>query len=212
MSAQMTSGGVPERKVPPTSVRGAALRGVLARPGREAVEAKGWLRAHKWLLLRRLQGDPFLPDTSVVVFDEFHERSLASDLALMQKEKTTGMAGTRINYTVPGTISLFKAGARAAKDMQPPYKEAMLTLDPAWGAPELWYAMESASSELTTDFYKVAADRKLTETGWERGDDKQRIYLYLFFKTFLVSGIITVICLLLAFPVAHLLAVLQLIV
>ena len=55
MSAQMTSGGVPERKVPPTSVRGAALRGVLARPGREAVEAKGWLRAHKWLLLRRLR-------------------------------------------------------------------------------------------------------------------------------------------------------------
>ncbi|HEX5106561.1 MAG TPA: ATP-dependent helicase HrpB, partial [Pirellulaceae bacterium] len=34
------------------------------------------------ILLRRLQGDPFLPDTSVVVFDEFHERSLASDLAL----------------------------------------------------------------------------------------------------------------------------------
>lgn len=34
------------------------------------------------ILLRRLLDDPFLPDTSVVVFDEFHERSLASDLAL----------------------------------------------------------------------------------------------------------------------------------
>ncbi len=40
--------------VPPTSVRGAALRGVVARPGAEAIAAKGWLRAHKWLLLRRL--------------------------------------------------------------------------------------------------------------------------------------------------------------
>jgi putative spermidine/putrescine transport system permease protein len=84
----------------------------------------------------------------------------------------------------------------------------MLKLDPAWGTPELWYGMEAAASQWTTDFYKVAADRKLTETGWERGDDKQRIYLYLFFKTFLVSGAITLICMVLAFPVAHLLAVL----
>lgn len=34
------------------------------------------------ILLRRLLGDPFLPDIAVVVFDEFHERSLASDLSL----------------------------------------------------------------------------------------------------------------------------------
>lgn len=54
----------------------------------------------------------------------------------------------------------------------------------------------------------MATDRKLTDDGWQRGDDKQRIYLYLFFKTFAVSAVITVICLILAFPVAHLLAVL----
>ena len=34
------------------------------------------------VLLRRLQADPFLDGISVVVFDEFHERSLDSDLAL----------------------------------------------------------------------------------------------------------------------------------
>ncbi len=59
--------------------------------------------------------------------------ALVSDLARMQTEKTTGLAGTRINYTVPGSISLFKAGARAAKDLTPPYKEALLKLDPEWG-------------------------------------------------------------------------------
>jgi putative spermidine/putrescine transport system permease protein len=134
--------------------------------------------------------------------------ALVSDLALMQKEKTTGMAGTRINYTVPGTISLFKAGARAAKDMQPPYKETLLALDANWGRPALWRAMQSATSKYTTEFYKVASDRKLGDTGWAAGADNERIYLYLFFKTFVVSGIITVLCLLLAFPIAHLLAVL----
>ena len=34
------------------------------------------------VLLRRLQDDPFLEDIEIVVFDEFHERRLDSDLAL----------------------------------------------------------------------------------------------------------------------------------
>jgi putative spermidine/putrescine transport system permease protein len=134
--------------------------------------------------------------------------ALVQDLARMQVEKTTGIAGTRINYSVPGTISLFKAGARAAKDLAPPYKEALIAEDADWAKPALWRGMQSASHVYTPEFYMVAADRKLTDDGWARGDDGQRIYLYLFFKTFLVSAIITVLCLLLAFPVSHLLATL----
>ena len=53
MSAQTTAGGVPERKVPPNSIRGAAMRGLEARPGHGAVEVKVCVRAHQWLLLRR---------------------------------------------------------------------------------------------------------------------------------------------------------------
>ncbi|MDM7932410.1 ABC transporter permease [Tabrizicola sp.] len=134
--------------------------------------------------------------------------ALVDDLARMQVERTTGIAGTRVNYSVSGTISLFKAGARAAADLQPPFKEALLAADAKWGSPALWRGMESASHVYTPEFYLVAADRKLTDEGWARGEDKERIYLYLFFKTFLISGIITVLCLLLAFPVAHLLATL----
>ena len=134
--------------------------------------------------------------------------ALVQDLARMQEERTTGIAGTRINYSVSGTISLFKAGARAAADLQPPYKEALLALDTNWGRPALWRGMDSASHTYTPEFYLVASDRKLTDDGWARGQDNERIYLYLFFKTFLISAIITVLCLLLAFPVAHLLATL----
>jgi putative spermidine/putrescine transport system permease protein len=136
--------------------------------------------------------------------------ALVQDLARMQTEKTTGIAGTRINYSVPGSISLFKAGARAAKDLAPPYKAALLALDPEWGRPARWRGMASAAHVYTAEFYKVASDLKLTDAGWTRGDDKERIYLYLFLKTFWVSGLITFICLLLAFPVAHLLATLPL--
>ena len=134
--------------------------------------------------------------------------ALVQDLARMQVEKNTGIAGTRINYTVPGTISLFKKGAREAGTLVAPFKESLLALDATWGKPALWRGMSAASSAYTTEFYKVASDRKLTDDGWARGGDKERIYLYLFFKTFLISGLITLICLLIAFPVSHLLATL----
>ena len=134
--------------------------------------------------------------------------ALVADLARMQVEKTTGLSGTRINYSVPGTISLFKKGAREAKDLTPPFKTSLLALDADWGKPALWRGMQSASHVYTAEFYKVASDMKLNDDGWARGEDNERIYLYLFFKTFLISGIITVICLLLAFPISHLLATL----
>ncbi len=51
--------------------------------------------------------------------------ALVQDLAQMQKDKTTGMAGTRINYSVPGTISLFKQGAPRRRNLQPPYKRGV---------------------------------------------------------------------------------------
>jgi putative spermidine/putrescine transport system permease protein len=141
--------------------------------------------------------------------DETAYAALVADLRLMQQDKTPGQAGTRINYTVPGTISLFKGAARSAKDMEPPFRQAMIAEDKAWADPVLWAAMRDASSRYTTDFYKVAVDLKRGPDGsFQRGSDKERIYVYLFLKTFILSGVITFICLLLAFPVAHLLATL----
>ncbi len=135
--------------------------------------------------------------------------ALAADLAEMQTNKTPGAAGARINYTVPGTISLFKGAARAAADMTPPFQDALLADDPKWADPLLWVAMREASKPFTTDFYMVASDMKRSvDGGVERVDEKQRIYRYLFAKTFILAGVITVLCLLLAFPVAHLLATL----
>ncbi|MDZ4311133.1 MAG: ABC transporter permease [Cypionkella sp.] len=148
------------------------------------------------------------PDVGTHDVPEAAYAALVKDLAQMQTDRSSGMAGSRINYTVPGTISLFKAGAREAANLTAPFKESLLAQDPEWAEPRLWAAMRSASNPYTPEFYLVAADRKLTNDGWEQGGDKERIYLYLFFKTFIVSGIITILCLLLAFPVAHLLATL----
>lgn len=135
--------------------------------------------------------------------------ALVTDLQQMQKDKTAGAAGTRINYTVPGTISVFKSAAREAEKLQPPYKDALIASNKMWGDPLVWVAMRNASSAYTSDFYMVSADLKRdANDNLVSVDDNQRIYIYLFIKTFVLSIVITVACLLLAFPIAHLLAVL----
>ncbi|MEO0602394.1 MAG: helicase-related protein, partial [Myxococcota bacterium] len=56
--------------------------GYAVRFDRRATAATRVVVMTEGVLLRRLQADPFLSDVGAVLLDEFHERSLASDLAL----------------------------------------------------------------------------------------------------------------------------------
>ncbi|MCX7889606.1 MAG: ABC transporter permease [Rhodobacteraceae bacterium] len=141
--------------------------------------------------------------------DEAAFAALAEDFRAMKAAKTAGEAGTRVNYTLPESRSLFTKTARDADRLAPPYRDAFLAVDPKWADPEVWQAMRSSSSAYTSDFYLSATDfRHTADGGIERVEPRQRIYVYLYIKTFVLSGVITLLCLILAFPVAHLLATL----
>ena len=141
--------------------------------------------------------------------DEAAYAALAADFVVMKAEKTAGIAGTRVNYTLSETRSLFTSTARAANDLKSPFKEAFIALDEKWALPEVWVAMRAASSAYTADFYLISVDLERGPDGAiQKVPENTRIYIYLFIKTFLLSGLITLTCLVLAFPVAHLLAVL----
>ncbi|MCZ8332632.1 MAG: ABC transporter permease [Rhodobacteraceae bacterium] len=151
----------------------------------------------------------FAVNPAGTVPDEAAFAALAEDFRGMKENKTAGEAGTRVNYTLAETRSLITKTARNADDLAPPYKEAFLAIDDRWDDPAVWQAMRSSSSEFTADFYLSALDLERAEDGSiQRVEENGRIYVYLFVKTFLISGLITLICLLLAFPVAHLLATL----
>ena len=68
------------------------------------------------ILLRMLQHDPFLESVAVVIFDEFHERSLASDLALamVRRVRETVLPGLKLvimSATLePGPIARYLGG------------------------------------------------------------------------------------------------------
>lgn len=143
--------------------------------------------------------------------DEAAYAALAADLKTASEQKTAGNVGTRINYEIPGTRSLFTSAARKAKDLEPPFKEAILALDPQWERADLWAAMRSASAAATLNFYQAALDRQIGADGnFVKAPENTQIYIKLFIRTFVLSIVITGLCLLLGFPVAHLLAVLPL--
>lgn len=143
--------------------------------------------------------------------DETAFEALVLDLRSMRAAKTMGIAGTRINYELPGSRSLFTSTARKSERMEPPYRDAILEANDKWGNPVLWEVMRRASSAYTVDFYLAALDRTRDVDGSIIPvDEDRRIYAYNFLKTLLLAGLITLCCLILGFPVAHLLATLPL--
>ncbi|AZY94292.1 MULTISPECIES: ABC transporter permease [Paracoccus] len=136
--------------------------------------------------------------------------ALAQDLIASADARSIGVVGTRINYDMPGTRSLFTAtGRQVRRGLEPPYQQALLEINEDWGDPRLWSVMRSASTPVTANFYLAAVDRTRDEAGnIQQVAEQQRIYLTLFWRTFWLSAVITGLTFILGFPIAHLLATL----
>ena len=84
------------------------------------------------------------------------------------------------------------------------YRRALLAQDAKWGQPIIWQAMRAAASPYTTDFYLIATDRARADDGSiVQVPENERIYLWLFGKTFVLSAVITIVCLLLAWKLVR---------
>lgn len=139
--------------------------------------------------------------------DESAYEALVSDLKILRENRAAGQVGTRINYEISGTRSLFTSTTRKSAKIEPPFKEAVLELDEEWGDPNLWRAMRDAANSYTLNFFLAAVDQKRNQYGEITAVEEERqIYLKLFGRTLVLSIMITFLCFLLGFPVAHLLA------
>ncbi|MBN2628930.1 MAG: ABC transporter permease [Rhodobacteraceae bacterium] len=143
--------------------------------------------------------------------DESAWQALALDLQDASAAKTAGQVGTRVNYEMSGTRSLFTSTARKAKGFAPPYRDAVLAAGAKWDDPVLWGTMRQVSRAYSGNFFLAALDMTHDPQGniVAMPEDRQ-IYVNLFVKTFLLAGLITFTCFLLGFPIAHLLATLPL--
>ncbi|EFL89148.1 ABC transporter permease [Ahrensia sp. R2A130] len=139
--------------------------------------------------------------------DEAAWAALAADLRIAKKERTAGQMGTRINYDLPGSRSLFTKTGRRADKLEAPFKEAFEKVDKRWVDPDLWGVMRRGSSPNTASFYYSAVDLTQQPDGSVVAvDEKRAVYKDIFVRTLILSALIAGLCFLLGFPVAHMLA------
>jgi putative spermidine/putrescine transport system permease protein len=138
--------------------------------------------------------------------------ALVADFQKAAKEKTIGKVGRRLNYEKPGMSSLFRSTARKAKKItEPPYKEALLKSDKKWADIDTWRLLKRESGAFTFSYYLAAIDKRFGDLGSiENQPENRQIYVKLFWRTIWISLVITVICIVLAYPVSYLLATLPL--
>lgn len=136
--------------------------------------------------------------------------ALLKDLKESRKNRTITRVGQRLNYESPGMSSLFRSSGRKVKRIkEPPYKEALIKANKGWGQIETWMLIKHFSPAYTDGYFLAAVDAKRLVSGEIiRVGENQRIYLALFVRTLRLSFIITVMTLLLGFPIAYLMAIL----
>ncbi len=147
----------------------------------------------------------YLPDEAVF-------EALVLDMHSAFKEKTLGRVGRRLNYEKPGMSSLFrKSGRRAKRITEAPFKDQVIMIDKRWGDIKTWRLIHRESGALTGSYFLASMDLKLDDRGGiARQPEQRRIYLTLFHRTLWMSALITLLCLLLGYPVSYLLATLPL--
>lgn len=141
--------------------------------------------------------------------DEQVYKALSLDLAEARQNQTIGDLSKRLNMEQAGYRSLISKTARALPFKTEPasYKDALEGIDERWGDPAYWQTIRRNSSSLTPYYLLAALDHRIDDLGeLVPATPDQSIYLNIFARTFWMGLVITAICLLLAYPLAYLLA------
>ena len=136
--------------------------------------------------------------------------AMAADLKDAAEAKTHTKVGTRLNYENPGMSSVFRKTGRKAKkfDLETggPWKEALIEINEDWADPDVWRTIQTYSPPVTAGYFLNAVDMRVGSDGAEMRPESEQIYMNLLKRTLWMSLLITFSCIVLAYPVAWLLA------
>ncbi len=142
-------------------------------------------------------------DGSGVPGDAAFAAALA-ELRRARSERTIGRVAGRVNRVESGSRSVVIAGSRA-EGGDP--RAALLAADPTWGESAHWRAIRGAGERFTVRNYLRALDlERLPDGTLGRQPEDLRIYVPLLLRTLWVSAVVTLLCLVLGYPIAHLIA------
>ena len=143
--------------------------------------------------------------------DESLFAALYKDLNSAQKI-LSGKSSTRMNYEEPGWKGIIRTSLRKFKTIEgPPYRDALIKANKGWGEVRFWQSLVLMKDTQTMGYYLNAFDRRYdVDKNIILRSEERRVYVMLWWRTLILSLIVTVGCLVLSYPVAHLLATLPL--
>jgi len=137
--------------------------------------------------------------------------SLTRDLASLPDSADAGALARRLNSEMPGARSLVMSTYKALPLPQTTptssaaeLKTALLALDARWGETPYWQAIAKNGSRWTPDYLLTSVDlRRDAKGAIERVEPEQRAFGRILVRTFEISLVVTLWCLLLAYPLAY---------
>jgi putative spermidine/putrescine transport system permease protein len=171
------------------------------------------------MLFRSIE-DPELADTLPRTADAFQAwdgaglppdnlvRIFVRDVAAARETQTVGVAARRLNFEVPGFRGLLLQTARDLPDPEAPdLLQRLSAADARWQDPLYWRAIKTAAPRFTVRYFLAAAGLQPGSDGsLVQLDPNRRIYPTLLARTLWISLVVTVLCVVLGYPVAFLLA------
>ncbi|MFM2067769.1 MAG: hypothetical protein RLZZ584_2678 [Pseudomonadota bacterium] len=157
--------------------------------------------------------------------------AFATDLNQLAESAEAGALARRLNTEVAGARSLVMSTFKASTELVAPaegaasaaatgsataaaappelVRERMLALDARWSELKYWQAIAKNAKRYTPDYLLAAVDLRRSAAGEvERMPEDQRVFGRILLRTFNISGVVTLACLLLAYPLAWWLSIL----
>ena len=140
--------------------------------------------------------------------------ALLADLAAIPETAQAGVLARRLNTEVSGARSLIMGTYRAlplGDNLSPlQAKEKLLAHDPRWAELPYWWAIAKNSSRWTPDYLLASVDLKRDAQGHVvRVGAEEAAFSDILVRTFSISAVVTLICILLGYPLAYWLATLN---
>jgi putative spermidine/putrescine transport system permease protein len=150
-------------------------------------------------MLRQWDGTQ-LPDERVVpVF--------ARELAASRAAGTLSPAANRLNHEIAGWRTLLARTADAVPRAGAATFDDLAQMDPRWAERTTWLSIRRAAGPWTSTYLLAALDRSIGADGHiVQTPREQAIFLDTFARTFRISAGVAVLCIVLGYPLAYLLA------
>lgn len=140
--------------------------------------------------------------------------AVAEDLGHLGDGSEAGSLARRLNTEVGGARSLVMGTYRAlplGEGLAPEQvREKMLAVDGRWAELKYWHAIAKNASRWTPDYLLTSIDlKRAPEGGIEQVAPDQRVFVRILLRTFEISAVVTLGCLLLGYPLAYWLSTLS---